>query len=56
MEPMDVEPTLLVDDERELQHIIAVLNATPGCSGAGESKYTGPPRHQSHGCARASEQ
>ena len=42
MEPMDVEPTLLLDDERELQHIIAVLNATPGCSGAGESKYTGP--------------
>ena len=38
---MDVEPTLLLDDERELQHIIAVLNATPGCTGAGESKYTG---------------
>ena len=38
---MSTESTPRPDDAAELRHIIAVLNATPGCAGAGESLYTG---------------
>jgi hypothetical protein len=31
-----------VSDDAKVEHIIAVLKATPGCTGAGESPYNGP--------------
>ena len=36
------EPTTTLDDEARLQHTLAVLTATSGCSRVGESKYTSP--------------
>jgi hypothetical protein len=39
-EPMIEEPS--VSDDAKVEHIIAVLKATPGCTGAGESPYNGP--------------
>lgn len=39
---MEEPPILHMDDDMEVRHIIAVLNATPGCSSAGQSKYNGP--------------
>ena len=35
------EPNLQLSDEAELQHILAVLRATPGCTAVGESAYNG---------------
>ena len=41
MEPV-MEDSEGMTDDAKLEHIMAVLRATPGCTGAAPSSYTGP--------------